>query len=84
MLQIVNMTVIAKHAVLRSKVEYICHLEETFIKTLERNPAYTDILLLISFIVNESFGDRQITQEDGGRSVLPLSFCLYLFYLCNW
>lgn len=29
MLQIVNMTVIAKLAVLRSKVKYICHLEET-------------------------------------------------------
>lgn len=54
-----------------------------WIKTLERNPAYTGIRLLISFIVNESFGDRQITQEDGGRTVLPLSLCLYLFYLCN-
>lgn len=29
-----------------------------WIKTLERNPAYTGILLLISFIVNESFGNR--------------------------
>lgn len=49
-----------------------------WIKTLERNPAYTGILLLISFIVNESFGDRQITQEDGERTMLPLSLCLYL------
>lgn len=54
-----------------------------WIKTLERNPAYTGILLLISFIVNESFGNRQITLEDGGRTALPLSLCLYLFYLSN-
>lgn len=55
----------------------------TCIKTLERIPSYTGILLLIFFIVNESCGERQITQEHGGRNVLPLSLCLYLFYLCN-
>lgn len=54
-----------------------------WIKALERNPAYTGTLLLISFIANESFRDREITQEDGGRAVLPLSLCLYLFYWCN-
>lgn len=54
-----------------------------WIKTLERNPACAGILVLISFTVNESFGDRQISQEHEGRTVLPLSLCLYLFYLCN-
>lgn len=53
-----------------------------WIKTLERNPAYTGMLLLISFIVNESSGDRQITLEDGGRTIfLYLSLSVLLEHL---
>lgn len=36
-------------------------------------PTHTGVLLLISFIISESCGDRQITQEYGSRNVLPLS-----------
>lgn len=50
-----------------------------WIKTLERIPAYTGILLLISFIVNESCGDRQITQEHGGEICF-----LYLFVFISF
>lgn len=54
-----------------------------WIKTLERIPAYTGILLLISFIVNESCGDRQITQEHGEKyaSFISLSLSLLLVQL---
>lgn len=54
-----------------------------WIKMLIIIPAHTGVLLLISFIVNESCGDRQITQEYETRNVLHLSLCLYLFCFCN-